>query len=397
MDDYFTHIMFTLEQNQSSLEEPGLFSGISGLALTTCYYGHHMNSPRHIAKGEELLEKALTMLDSGEAHIGASFATGLAGIVWTINHLIKSGICKIDAEELLLEADELMYAFSRKELASGKYDYMHDGLGGVLYLLSRSDLPQNRAFLTELLHALLNTVEKLADGWAWKNYRLDAPNGGNGYNLSTAHGSMGVLAILGMYYDCGIEPEVVREACFHICKFIKYALTNCADVRSFVPAVVSAYGQKVFNDRLNWCYGDLGASLILYSTGKRFEWAEISELGLQLGLKESLKRAPIETNIVDSSLCHGYAGAAYIFSKWNQLSFHPQFTAAAHHWNEQILSSVESPLAWDQCRFYSGYQKAFISNYGLLDGLGGTLLSMLAQRDTTSYKKESWDRALLLS
>jgi hypothetical protein len=391
------HMMHTLEQNESVLKSPGLFEGVSGLALITCYYGHNMKSPHHIRRGEELLEKALAMLDNEESNVGVSFATGLAGIAWTINHLNQSGICALDAEELLLESDYLIYEFSKKELEIGKYDYMHDGLGGVLYLLSRSELQQNKLFLKELLYTLLSSVEKSEKGWAWNNYRLDAPNGGSGHNLSTAHGMMGILAILGMYYNNGIEQDLVEEACFHICKYIKYAITVSTGSRSFIPAVVTGNNEEVFNERLSWCYGDLGASSILFSTGKRFHWNDIMEIGLQLGLKESLKRMRSETNIADSCLCHGYAGAAYIFSKWNQVSPHYQFAAASKHWNKQIMSSVESLLDWSECSFYSGYQKAFIANYGLLDGLGGTLLSLLTQTNLMRGENLTWDRILLLS
>jgi hypothetical protein len=391
------HMMYAIEQNKNLLEEPGLFTGTSGLALIACYYGHYMKSDYHIKMGVDLLEKSLAVLDNEESNVGASFATGLAGIAWTINHLNQSGICELDAEELLLESDYVLYEFAKKELLAGRYDYMHDGLGGVLYLLSRAELQQNKIFLIELLHALLSSVEKSENGWAWNNYRLDAPNGGSGHNLSTAHGIMGILAILGMYYDCGIEPDLAREACYHICRYIKYSLTISTGNRSFIPAVVSGSKKEVFNERLSWCYGDLGASSILYSTGKRFHWDDVTEIGLQLGLKESLKRIPTETNISDSCLCHGYAGAAYIFNKWNHLWPHYQFAAATEYWNDQIISSVENPVDWSNYKFYSGYKKAFFTNYSLLDGLGGTLLSLLTQTDSETGERLTWDRALLLS
>jgi lantibiotic modifying enzyme len=377
---------------------PSLMSGRSGIALFYAYYYRLTGNEKYL----ETLGVQVTQCieDLLEQYPGYNHCNGLAGIAWTLQHLVNIGIADAeDFNELLDSCDNVLATYMDVELAENGYDFLHEGLGAVLYFIER--MPHEKA-----LHQLQKTVvylEKAArlheSGTRWQDIFTTKEKGYEHkelYNLGLAHGTPAILTILGLLYERGIMPVITERLITGGIQWLtatRYATEN--ESRALYPTTVDSDNKPVNSNgsRLGWCYGDLGIAHTLLHAGMKLgndaykaEACDVFEHILRHRNKEN-------GSIADACFCHGSAGIAQMYRRAYISSGRGSLLEGAKRWTEETLrmNHWADGAAGFKYHTHSGDENSF----HLLDGIAGIGLSLIAALDEET--DPAWDRCFLLS
>ncbi len=368
--------------------DPALFFGY--LAAAT-------GRPGHKARAARFLELAVQHFTAGS---GLALYGGLCGLSWTIRHLngppVKLGI---DAGELLGTVDEHLLQVLKAPSWKGDYDLISGLVGFGVYALTR--LPGRKAAM--VLKRIVAHFEALAkrqrDGLCWftppstlpAEQRKVAPRGY--YNLGVAHGLPGVIGLLAEVYDRGIERRrTLRLLKGAVSWMAAHELPASSSLR--LPAWV-APGAKPTPCRVAWCYGDLGASVVLLNAARtlgRKAWEREA-----LSLAHQAARCPFaHSGTRDACLCHGAAGNAHLFNRLFQTTGEPEFRDAAQLYYRKTLELRGRPPRLGGYSFWTTPDATtdldWHPNASFLSGLAGVGLALLA---ATQPVEPRWDGVLL--
>lgn len=351
----------------------GLLNGACGAALFYAYYAEHTQQDEHAERVHEIVDDVIAALAAKQvqpAHCG-----GLAGVAWCLKHLDERGL--IDAGGDTLDSiDDVLCRALVHDVEIGARDFLHDGLGAVLYLSERIASPVVRAALATTISELERTAVRDERGTRW----ID-PKGN--FNLGLAHGNPGILALLSHIDLPGasdLRDDVVRWV--HTTRFADPA------AGSHYPTGVDASGIAVHTDasRLGWCYGDLGIAVALMNAGHTAE-------AVALLRHVAAHRTPEDGQVVDAALCHGSMGIAQIYRRAHWITGDADLRDIADRWISHGLSLAtfpDAPAGFKYC-MRSGYEP----HHSLLQGVAGIGLALLASIGPSS--ESAWDRSLLLS
>jgi lantibiotic modifying enzyme len=389
--EHLLEIMETIEANHRMIKAPGLDNGLAGIGLLYGYYGSAFGDLEYKDKALDMLERALAGFDD-DPDAGFSFASGLSGILWVIQHLNKNGIIALDASELLIDTDHLIFEWASTCLKRREFDYLSAGLGGVLYLFERLPSLTVDSYLRELLRILLSDVSKLKNGWAW----VRAGEDNKAYNLTVAHGQISIVAVLTLYYKYNIESGQVKNAAINICNFISHYVSISEPLKT-ISSVVSVHTDEpaLGNHNLAWCNGNLGASVVLFNAGSVFKDQQMKSVSRALMINSITILYKDDLLIRDGCLCHGYAGVAYLYHKWMQVSDSPVVKEAYVYAANMLSTYTTRSQNWAACKFWLGEDYGWQTCWGVFDGLSGVALSLLTQISKRN-RASAWDRMLLL-
>ena len=113
-----------------------LMNGDFGVFMLTLYYYEYINEftdNNWYSTNLELLENILLSIPLLKEY---TFATGVTGVLWGINYLIKNDFIELSSNDSLIKFDELL---ARKAQINFQYDFLHGALGIVLYFLSENN------------------------------------------------------------------------------------------------------------------------------------------------------------------------------------------------------------------------------------------------------------------
>src|SRR6476620_6961818 len=117
-------------------EDDGLLSGYCGRSLFYGYYYKLTGKQKYLNTLNHIITKTIKALAKKE--LMYSHCSGVAGIAWCIQHLVKNNFIEQDEQENIFEvADEFLFQIMKNELSEGHYDFLHEGLGITLYFLDR--------------------------------------------------------------------------------------------------------------------------------------------------------------------------------------------------------------------------------------------------------------------
>ena len=371
-------ISVTLDNYTKQETSPGLLSGFSGCDLFYAYYYNLTGKKKHLKKVHQLLLKSIQAL-SVNALI-ASHCNGVAGIVWGIQHLINAGFASEDGlEDTFEEVDQLLGGIMEQQVGEGEYDFLHQGLGIALYFLEKE---QSSPYLNTLVKLLEKTAYRDNKGMRWRDHfsrtqaeRPDEP----AFNLGLAHGIPAIISILGKIQQKGINVTPLLD------ESISWLLSTKNEpedgLSSLYPVLVNVHNEAMTGkqSRIGWCYGDLSIATTLLNTGHKEEAHQIFTYTLQNRNKKN-------GSIYDTCLCHGSAGISHIFRRAYLTTGDPLLLEGAEYWLQQTL----------QMNVFKSYvQGKYEDNYGMLEGVTGTGLALIAALDPAT--DPAWDRCLLLS
>ncbi|HEU4727821.1 MAG TPA: lanthionine synthetase LanC family protein, partial [Kofleriaceae bacterium] len=150
--------------------------------------------------------------------------------------------------------------------------------------------------------------------------------------------------------------------------------------------------QPEWTSRVAWCYGDLGVSVALLSAATatgRDDWREDA---IELA-RESARRPPESSQVIDAGLCHGAAGVAHLFNRLAQATGDAELARAADAWFVRTLAMRRDDAI-------AGFPRAQPKDGAagweavpdLLTGASGVALALHA---AISAIEPAWDQLLL--
>jgi lantibiotic modifying enzyme len=373
--------------------EINLMGGKAGIALFWAYYSEYSESVK--------LEKTLAPLISDtfqgirQGNISPTFASGLAGVGWTIEHLKKNGFIELDTDSLISNFDDYLYPVMLKYIRNGNYDYLHGALGIGLYYLQRTSNPKVQLYISDLVDELAKQSVLLPEGIAWES-NLSNNNEESGYNLSLSHGTASIISILSSIYRLNIHREKLVPL---VDRAVNFILKNENNPKVFgyrFPGFVTKLkSQKYRAGRLSWCYNDLGISMSLLQAGRIFN----NEIWKNEAIETLLETTKIiemkEAGVMDSCLCHGATGIAHIYNRAYNYTDIVQFRESAMYWFEKSLKIAVYEDGLAGFKYYRTPEYGGLFNsYGFLEGIAGIGLAMIS---AVSGIESAWDNALLLS
>ncbi len=390
-------ISLSLDYFTAETASPGLLGGYTGAALFFAYYYQLTGKKKYLRKAHQLLERSVH--DIAGTALPFSHCSGIAGMVWNIQHLAKAGFVNEDGmEDIFEEVDEVLGTAMLEALQQGRHDFLHEGLGIALYFLERAAHPQAKEYLEAVVSTLALTAVKTRDGIAWQDHLTglaDRPPGEVSFNMGLAHGAPAIISILGMIRQKGIAVAQTNDL---IRKGISWILATEngpeEGLTALYPVLVDVEGKPLTGkqSRLGWCYGDLGIATLLLNAGTWLQDKTYQEKALQIFHHTLEHRHLKNSHVHDACLCHGSAGIEHIYRRAWLHTKDPVLLEGATHWLEQTLQMNTHKDGPGGFRFFG--KDAYENSYGILEGVAGIGLSLMAaiDRDTDP----AWDRCILL-
>ncbi|WP_456088676.1 glycosyltransferase [Parabacteroides sp.] len=165
MKNEFEQALYYLMLNSSFLPDLGLFQGKMGCVLFLMHYARLSKSVWCEDFAGELLNEIYE-----DIHVDVPFnlESGLCGIGWGIEYLLRNGFMEGDADEILEDIDRLVMEHD--------VDFMSDlsfrhGIGGIVFYVTsrlayrenRKSMPFNRTYLERLRNRVLSSGFLVSD------------------------------------------------------------------------------------------------------------------------------------------------------------------------------------------------------------------------------------------
>lgn len=362
-----------LEQLLQTDHIPGLLGGHTGCALFYAYYYQLTGKEEYLEKVHEIILSSIDAI--ANTALPPSHCNGIAGITWTIQHLMNQGFVEGDIEEIFGEIDTVLGSKMIEDLQQQRYDFLHEGLGIALYFLEK-DTPS--PWLTQAADVLEATATRLQHGFSWEDRFTPLTHDEPCFNLGIAHGMPAIVSILSKIK--GPSPVVEKSLDWIL------SVSNPPGTGSLYPTLVNTAGQPVTasHSRLGWCYGDLPIAMTMLHGGYAEQAHEI--------LTHIANHRDVKNGMVhDTCLCHGSAGIAHAFNRAHRRTGDDLFRIGAEKWLQHTIDIYKSPAGLG---FYNSDGNYTVSP-SVLEGIAGVGLAVIAALDKDT--DPVWDRCLLLS
>lgn len=378
--------------------QPFLSGGHAGRALFYGYLGEAWPDRGFDTIAMEHLERAIDQ--AAELSMRAGLYSGFTGIAWVTEHL-QAGLLGDDDDDPNLAADELL----RDYLATTPWPDDYDVIGGLagcgIYGLER--MP--RAIATDILTRVVERLHEIAvhdrAGIAWHRKpeflppeaRSRSPNGF--YDLGTAHGVPGVLAVLAGALAAGIAGDLAKPLLEGAWQWM---MANRLPPDAETTYAYSISERPLVPARSAWCYGDPGVACAMYGAARHIGNTAWIDDALAIARRAAVR--PVERcGCMDAGLCHGTAGLALIYHRlWHETG-EMIFADAARLWYRKTLE-LRRPgkgIAGFQAYYpgaVPGQSTDWVDDRSFLTGAEGIGLALLAAISTV---EPAWDRLLLVS
>lgn len=366
--------------------------GLSGVALFLTYLAIATEDQTLADVVDRLLGRCIHSLD-GEPEGGPYLMGGWVGTSWAVHHITRQF-----GETLASDSgsDRMLLALTHRDPHQHTYDLMAGLVGYAIHALDR--LPGSTARETlERIAVHFHTLHSQAKGGVvWRTepsmmFEIERERHQGGYyNLGLAHGSPGIVGVLGAMVHHGIRPDLTEPL---LEGGVEWFRRNVAERP--VPAFTSDLDDLRGSVHLAWCYGEPGVASALRVAAQ----AADDQGWLDYAAARAHKVAPLveHSGIKDASLCHGSAGLLAMFLRFHHATGDAGFADASRAWLQHLLRHRRSGEA------IAGFPARTTGDDGgtewredpsFLVGAAGVGLALLAA--ITDIEPE-WDRCLLLS
>jgi lantibiotic biosynthesis protein len=341
--------------NDGTPKRAALLIGFPGQAIAHAYLARAGFGSHHEARAADLLERGLA--EVGELYNGGMLR-GYGGTALAVEHLCGSS----DEDDPNAAVDEAMAAELAARPHDIPYSYMHGLSGRAVYARERLHRPSGQALHATIIRRLVDSAVRGPDGVTWPVLTAvdDKP-----HDLRASWGCLGMIAILAACQHSPEAAEISREA-------MRWVWAQRSPDGGF-PIQPGGKTTGI----TGWCIGDVGLGAVMLQAARALDdptwmerWHEV--------LRRTTPRAPQPERGLH--ICHGAAGVAHMYARAWSMTEDASLRTAALAWFDCLLAHAEAevPEMWT----------------GLLDGLAGVALVLLAQ---LSEVDPSWDRIFLLS
>lgn len=351
----------------------------------------------------------------------SSLFSGLAGICFAIHLASKENTryqtLLTQLNVILIKNIEVEYLLSIEEtkraaqpLSSFQYDVI-TGISGVFgYVLEYVHIEAMQALAQRMVRALVLLKEPILQegielpGWYTPvNYLIReeqrAQYQQGSFDTGVAHGVAGCLAVLSKAYlkEIAVENQVetIQKMAFWLKENqiegkkwpAKFRFN--AKSKNYLEVTTDFY-------RDGWCYGAPGIASSLFLAAKALQNDSLKKEAIQI-MKAVCERFDSQQNLECVSFCHGLAGLLTHVHAFYLETHLDIFSDTSKQITQLILKRYDPVLPFGYKCFASlpkGYETIFIDNAGFLDGVIGTLLSLLF---SNSYKNQNWIKLFLIN
>lgn len=371
----------------------GLLDGKAGEAMFLMYYARYSRKNKYYEAALNKIDQVFDIINAGD--YTPTHCSGIAGVCWTIEHLVAHNFIDADLEDSLGEFDAFLAETMHREMESANFDFMHGALGIAFYLLrrrlSRPSLDQHlEKFVDDLFNcAVADDPDTLK--WIVTN---NNETGEKGPNISLSHGSASIVSMLAKFIRQGIAVEKSVNMLNRAVEYILRQENNPAQKGSCFPSY-SLETQRGHYSLLGWCYGDVGIGLALLRAGQATGQQLWCDKAIAV-LLHSCTRRNIQTNeINDAGFCHGAGGLAYIYLRLFFETGNPTFYDTSSYWYQITRDFAIHPDGFAGYKTHSTPQAdGWHYRSDLLNGITGIGFSLLQTLVDMPY---NWDECLLIS
>ncbi|MCF6297672.1 MAG: lanthionine synthetase C family protein [Flavobacteriaceae bacterium] len=373
-------------------QNASLIAGELGELLFLVEYNKvfNVNDESIIGRLEDVISNSLNLSND------TTLSNGLCGFAWFLQYLINTDSLEVkEVEELLITVDEAAYKSALNDIKKNNHDFLHGGIGKATYLLTR--VKQNgyvEKYLIDILSLLENNAIHSPFGICWVEQDFDNTlSDDNPVLLGLAHGLASKVVFLTKMLNANIECNRVKKI---LIGSVKYLLNhkNKKDEVSIFPFMVSDKEVDAIS-RLSWCHGDLGISIALWQAGEVLKNDSLKKEAISICLETTKRVDKSVTFIKDAGFCHGTAGVAYLYKRMYQYTGNSTFSMMTDYWIDETIKFAK----WDDgvagFKLWHNASEKWVKDYGLLSGVAGIGLVLLAAYSTKSNL--SWDELFLLS
>lgn len=329
--------------------------------------------------------------------MNATLYAGFTGIAWAVQHVHT--LLGDSSDHIGTDIDLALETYLKHSPWKHDYDLIYGLVGIGVYCLERPHSPGAVRCLELIVERLSELAEPYTEGLCWHTQpdlllpeqRERYPEGY--YNLGMAHGVPGIIALLGRIHSAGIYRERIAYLLQGAVRWMLQQRLPHGSKSSFAALHVPGYQPEAC--RLAWCYGDAGVAAALLLAARCVGERSWEQQALEIA-RLAAARDGQSCGVVDACFCHGSCGLAHIFNRLYQATHDEIFAAASHYWIERTLQfchpgngSAGYLIKWAD----RNGNIDFRARYGLLEGIAGIGLSLLA---TTSAVEPCWDRVFLL-
>lgn len=391
-------IAVILRNRYKSIDNVGVMTGVSGIALFQFYYSKYLNRNEYAELGSEMIFHSFEMIDNGYTY--PSYCDGIAGLCWTIQHLESANLVDLDGDVVLSQFDEYLYNQMKFDLKVGTYDFLHGALGYAYYFLNRyehtKDMNLKRRYQTYLMEAIAQLEDHaiIKEGTIKWESTLNSKKGNRGIDLGLSHGIASIINFLSRAYKFTIFKKMVYKLLMGSTNYLLSLENKNAENLSLYPVSIEKDRPLRYNGRISWCYGDLGIGLSLTRAGIALNNVSIQRRALDILKHTTSRKGTNETLVKDAGICHGSYGNALIYGRISQMFHRKSFQKATQFW---IGDGIQKAIHKDG---YAGYkqwdngQKKWTSELSLLEGISGIGLVII---DYLSKTRNRWDECLMIS
>lgn len=401
--------------------------GRAGVALFYAYRAAAKLPGADLRAASELLERSIEQV--GNTAPRASLFVGFSGVAWATEHLnalVRAGIeaqapgpnaadaDSSDADDPNAEIDELLASHLETPRPDAEWDLVEGLVGLGVYAHERLPRASARRCIGLIVQRLGELARPQPAGLAWATPPrrlaaraaagettglddLGAPTesrGGEEFDLGLAHGTPGVIALLGLAYAADIQPHLCTALLEGAVPWLLAQQLPDGEGSSFPGR--AGVGIEPVPARCAWCYGDPGVAVALLGAARRLGRPAWEQAALRIARHAAADREQ-RYDVRDAQLCHGSAGVAHAFNRIHQATGDTSSLAAAEYWLGRTLqfrapgTGLAGFQTWSLERTLDG---EWIDDPRLLTGIAGIGLVLLAAATAVA---PAWDRALLLS
>jgi lantibiotic modifying enzyme len=385
--------IFEIEKSLSGYDgsDLSLYNGSMGIAIFYAKLFEMTKEKKYAKKTEQLINHIISQLSN--VQMSHTLASGFTGVAWGLHYLAQKGFLKENPDDLFVELDKYIQEAGMRDLRNGMYDFIHGGMGSIVFCLNRLPNKNVLAFLDQAIIEIDKVKREDEFGLKWIDLFSNRHLGSVAYNFGLAHGMPSIVAVLLKVYAKGLFQDKTS-------KLIQGALAWILHHKNLDEGFISIYPTLIFeketeadklHSRLAWCYGDLSMGLIFWNAGELLKMPAWKNEGLQC-MNHSLKRIdPLENIYLDGAFCHGTAGIAHLFNRCYLVTGNLEFLDRASFWINETLKQAkfEDGLAGYKARDI----ETWINRFGLLEGIAGIGLVLISY---LSKNNSDWDECLLL-
>lgn len=369
-------------QNYSN-KDFSLLSGLIGKILFNINYIELSFSDKKITTD---IERDIVKICELSNFKDIRYSTGISGALWFINYL--NNLSVIDNNDVI--DDDIRCKAIKEAINAVEKHQDYDPLHGAIGLL-------NFYFLENVKfdHLIISFLEKLHEisiktenGYYWIEpaYMKTESKECCNVNLGLAHGQIGIIAFLLKCKQRNISAPILDEL---IHGAIAYFISTTHQIGiSKMPSRVID-DAAIYAHQLAWCYGGLSSAYIILKVGKLY--ANEAYITYAMDLLSALANPNYyeAITLADTSLCHGTSSTAYLFGKLYKETEDIKFKIASDYWINKTCEQLN--VTFNSSTILSH------NEYGLLEGISGVGLVLIAYLNNFEEGSTSWDSCLYLS